>query len=78
MEPTLPQGATILVDLSRRGVQQGDIYVVRTTQGVLVRRAGKDEAGRWQLLGDHPAFEPIPWPEDAEVLGEVKWMARNL
>ena len=78
MEPTLPQGATILVDLSRRGIRVGGIFVVRTAQGVLVRSAGKDKAGNWQLLSDHPACNPVPWPHDAEVLGEVKWMARNL
>ncbi len=78
MEPTLPEGTAILVDRARRRRRVGGIFVVRTADGVVVKRAGKDEAGHWLLLSDHPAWEPVPWPADAEVLGEVKWMARTL
>ena len=78
MEPTLPEGTAILVDRARRRRRVGGIFVVRTADGVVVKRAGKDAAGRWLLLSDHPAWEPAPWPADAEVLGEVKWMARTL
>ena len=78
MEPTLPEDSAILVDRARRRRRVGGIFVVRTADGVVVKRAGKDEAGRWLLLSDHPAWEPAPWPADAEVLGEVKWMARTL
>ena len=78
MEPALPEGTAILVDRARRRRRVGGIFVVRTADGVVVKRAGKDEAGRWLLLSDHPAWEPAPWPADAEALGEVKWMARAL
>ena len=78
MEPTLPEGTAILVDRARRRRRVGGVFVVRTADGVVVKRAGKDKAGRWLLLSDHPAWKPAPWPADAEVLGEVKWMARTL
>ena len=42
-----------------------------------VKRAGKDSAGLWRLESDHPAWEPVPWPDDAEVIGEVRWAART-
>ena len=40
-------------------------------------RAGARGAG-WELESDHPAWKHILWPRDAEVLGEVKWMAKTL
>ena len=78
MEPALPEGSAILVDRARRRRRIGAIFVVRTADGVVVKRAGKDEAGGWLLLSDHPTWEPAPWPRDAVVIGEVKWMARTL
>lgn len=78
MEPALPEGSAILVDRARRRRREGGIFVVRTADGVVVKRLGKDDAGGWQLLSDHPAWDPVPWPQDAKVIGEVKWMARTL
>ena len=78
MEPALPEGSAILVDRARRRRRVGGIFVVRTADGVVVKRAGKDQSGAWQLLSDHPAWNPAPWPRDAQVIGEVKWMARTL
>ena len=46
--------------------------------GLVVKRAGKDESGNWLLLSDHPSWKPLPWPGNAEIIGEVKWMARTL
>ena len=77
MEPTLPDGCVILLDRNRRRRWDGHIFVVRTEDGLIVKRAGKDKDG-WQLLSDHPSWKPVPWPDTAEVLGEVKWMAREL
>ena len=30
------------------------------------------------MESEHPAREPIPWQNSAEVVGEVRWMARTL
>lgn len=32
----------------------------------------------WLMVSDHPDWEPVPWPRDAVVRGEVKWMAGEL
>ena len=44
MEPTLPEGSAILVDRARRRRRVGGIFVVRTADGVVVKRAGKDRS----------------------------------
>ena len=44
--------------------------MVRKSDGLVVKRAGKDDSGNWLLVGDHPAWEPEPWGK-AEVIGEV-------
>ena len=53
MDPTLPEGCVILLDRNRRQWREGRIFVVRTEEGLVVKRAGKDTAG-WQLVSDHP------------------------
>jgi len=62
----------------RRDWRRDSIYVVRTGEGLVVKRAGEDEAGRQLMVSDHPAWEDAPLPADAEVIGEVVWMARTL
>lgn len=77
MEPTLPEDCVILVDHNRKRRLKGHIFVVRKSDGLVVKRAGKDDSGNWLLVSDHPAWESELWGE-AEVIGEVKWMAREL
>ncbi len=80
MEPTLVDGCSILVNLAARRRRVGRIYVVRTADGLVVKRAGKDVAGAWQLLSDNPnkhVWPSRPWPPGAEIVGEVKWAART-
>ena len=78
MGPTLPDGCSILVNRDQTRRRVGRIYVLRTGEGLVAKRAGKGEGAGWQLVSDHPAWKPIPWPRDAEVLGEVRWMAKTL
>ena len=77
MEPTLSEGCVILVDHNRRRRLKGHIFVVRKSDSLVVKRAGKDNSGNWKLVSDHPAWASEPWGE-AEVIGDVKWMAREL
>ena len=78
MEPTLPDGCSILLDKTRiqRGAKR--IYAVTTSDGLVVKRAGKDETGDWVLRSDHPAWEDALWPDDAEMIGEVRWAGWSL
>ena len=45
MEPTLPDGCSILVDRKRREPHEDRIYVMRTEEGLVVKRLGLDEEG---------------------------------
>ena len=78
MEPTLPEGCSILVDGTRRRWRQGRIFVFLTGDGLIVKRADEAETGRRLLASDHPAWAPIALPDDASILGEVAWTARTL
>ena len=79
MEPTLPDGCSILVDRSqgRRRRRVGRIFVLRTEDGLVVKRAGKDAEGNWQIESDNEDWEPVPWSRDTEVIGEVRWLGRT-
>ena len=80
MEPTLVDGCSILLNQASRRRRVGRIFVVRTEDGLVVKRAGKDRADRWQLVSDSPnkqAWPTVPWSDDAPVIGEVKWVART-
>lgn len=78
MEPTLPEGCSILIDRAQLRRRAGRIFAVRADSRLLVKRAGKDSEGRWRLVSDHPAWAPVPWPSDAQIVGEVRWAARML
>ena len=75
VEPTIPAGSSILVDRSRTRRRDGQILVVRTAEGMVVKRAVKGNDGGWQLVCDHPAWEPVTFPDDAVILGRVMWTA---
>ena len=78
MEPTLPEGSVILVDRARRRRRTDHVFVVRTDEGLVVKRARRDVGGNWVLASDNPGWTTVPWPVAAEVIGQVRWMARTL
>ena len=78
MEPTLPDGCSILVDRKRREPHEDRIYVMRTEEGLVVKRLGLDEEGDWQIESEHSAWPPAPWTDTTEIIGEVRWVARTL
>ena len=78
MEPTLPDGCSILLDKTRVDLRAERIYAVTTSDGLVVKRAGKGETGDWVLSSDHPAWDDVPWSDDAETIGEVRWAGWSL
>ena len=77
MEPTSPDGCSIMFDRNQRTPRDGRIYVVRVGDGLIVKRASK-RGGGWELASENPAVESEPWPADAEVVGEVVLMAQTV
>ena len=79
MEPILPSGSSILVDRSqgRRRRRVGRIFVLRTEDGLVVKRVGRDEEGNWLIESEHPAWPPVPWSDTTEIVGEVRWLGRT-
>ena len=64
---------SVLVDRKRGEPHEGRIYVMRTEGGLVVKRVGKDEAGRWQIVSGHPDWETVPMLYGTEIIGEVRW-----
>ena len=77
MEPTLPEGSAILVDRAQRRRRAGRIYVIRSEDDLLVKRALQQRQG-WVMASDNLAHDPVRWPVGAEIIGEVRWVARSL
>ena len=78
MEPILYPGSSILVDQDRRAWRPGKIFVVDAWHGLVVKYADEDEEGNWLLASAHESYEPIPFPEDAKIVGQVVWTARTV
>ena len=77
MAPTLPDGCSILVDRERREPHEGQIYVMRTEEGLVVKRLDKDEKGRWLVVSDNPDWPPAPMLYGTDIIGEVRWLGRT-
>ena len=80
MEPTLPDGSAILVNLESEHPEDGRIFVVRTGDELIVKRTMRDDKAGWLLVSDNPdkrTWPTQPWPDDGEIVGEVKWLGRS-
>ena len=81
MEPTLPHHSMVLVDLTSEEPKDGRIFVIRTGEELIVKRLAFIEDVGWLLESDNPERKQWPtrlWPDDAEIVGEVRWVGRSL
>ena len=76
MFPALPDGSTILVDYQRRTLWGGYIYLFRSNDSLLVKRARRENRERFSWHSDNPAWKPIEHSPDFQVWGQVHWAAR--
>ena len=74
MTPTLANGSLILVDYLRDAPRQNCLYVFRSGDALLVKRAQWRRA--WWWYSDNPKWEPFPLEADMRVWGEVRWHFR--
>lgn len=78
MEPTVSDGALILIDTAATGHQDGKIYVLRIGAAVIIRRLIHDHNAGWLAHCDNPdktAWPTQAWPENGITIGEVRWTA---
>ena len=63
------------MDRKRREPHEDRIYVMRTEEGLVVKRLGLDEEDRWELRSDNPDWGAMLMSPEAEIVGEVRWSA---
>lgn len=78
MEPTLPSGGVTMVDSSSTGWDPPSIKVVEVGGNTVLRRVVTDAEGRRILVCDHPDWPNEPWPADARIVGQAKWVGHWL
>ena len=81
MEPTLPDGCSVLVNNEVRQPKDGKIFVIRTLDELIVKRALQLRSERWAVSSDNPdrkTWPTLPWPRSALVIGEVRWVWHTL
>ena len=72
MKPALPDGCVILIDRNRTRRRDGHIFVVRTEDGLAQAVQGQEGSLDWSVIIQSGN---LAWPEDAVIIGEVKWSA---
>ena len=72
MEPTLNDGDLILLDYSRTDPLDGQIFVLRTSDGLAVKRL-RGSGLHWELASDNPAHQPRHVDQNVRVIGRVAW-----
>lgn len=81
-EPTIPDGALMLLDLSIREVSNGKFYALRRDGELLIKRIQRRFDGTVVLKSDNPRYDDEEIPEnkvvDLHVIGRLKWVARSI
>ena len=72
MAPAIRDGDLVVLDAGRAEPLDGQVFVVRTGEGVLVKRLRRTD-DRWELESDNPAYEPRVVTDRDRILGQVAW-----
>ncbi|WP_066735705.1 helix-turn-helix transcriptional regulator [Cupriavidus sp. D384] len=85
MEPTIPDGAVLLINLGRTEFVNNGIFVIRLEGEVLVKRLRREIGGGIQIVSDnqdknrYPDIHITPDKEDLlTIVGRVFWMGARL
>lgn len=82
MMPTIQGGDALLVDKSRKEVNDGKIYCIRHDGQLKAKRLQKLSKNKLKLISDNKDYEPITIDfekeidVDFEVIGEIRWCGR--
>ena len=72
MEPSLPDGCSILVDRGQQELREGRVFVLRTRDGLVVKRVRRVD-DLWFLVSDNPSWDQVSLDVDDTVIGKVRW-----
>ncbi|MCG7948050.1 MAG: helix-turn-helix transcriptional regulator [Candidatus Thiodiazotropha taylori] len=82
MEPTITDGANLLVNRGETTVQDGKVYVIRFGSDIRVKRIYLRPDGGMTVHSDNPAFPDVDvTPDQMEhvaIIGRVVWQAGDL
>lgn len=82
MEPTIRNGALLLVDNSSRVIKNDGVYAFRMDDSLFIKRVQTQMTGGVLLLSDNSAYPPQAI-DDLErvqftILGQVRWVGNDL
>jgi len=81
MEPTIPNGSTLLVDTSVNEFSQDGIYVVRLDGHLFAKRLQRGESGSILVISDNALYDKITVRQgDGDtfsISGKVVWLGRD-
>lgn len=72
MEPALRDGDLVALDHSKDEPLDGRVFVVRTEDGVVIRRM-RGRPGAWRLTSDNPRYPSRPVHATDRIIGRVAW-----
>ena len=80
MEPTIKDGAVLLVNLNNHEPTNNAIFALATSSGLLVKRLVKLSGGEWVARSDNRDFEDIRINdgEHVSIIGRAVWMGAKL
>ena len=72
MEPTIKDGATVLLDRNNTNIAKSGIFVIRTQNGLLIKRISQNIHGGIDIMSDNPLYlKEKATLEDITVVGKV-------
>lgn len=84
MEPTIRDGAVLLLSTSAKTVINGEIYALRIDGHLFVKRLHRQPNGDLLAISDNPDREAYPdmriaaYAQDFEIIGRALWMGARL
>lgn len=84
MDPTLTDGAVILVNTAAKTVSNGKIYAFRRDGALFVKRMSRTADGGYLATSDNPDREQFPdmvisaYDGDFEIIGRALWVGAKL
>lgn len=83
MSPTLLDGDTVLVDMSKRAPTPPGIFVLHDGLGLVAKRLerslGSGDTIRYRIVSDNERYTPYEVTEDEiQIIGRVRWFSREI